>query len=143
MHWQIVWLTLWVAALFPWWVKSRLTSFASCSSKWPSGTKGFTSFIQTTQDIREGDGIEIVLGVRQKITNDDRLLLLSLVRYFYRLRRNASVTQWKCLSSHFQLIPAICSCLIMSSPQSHVRRVPPVWLYQTRPVFCWCSDFLL
>jgi hypothetical protein len=31
-------------------------------------------------------------------------------------------------------IPAICSCLIIISPQSHVRRVLPVWLYQTKDI---------
>jgi hypothetical protein len=40
-------------------------------------------------------------------------------------------------------IPLIYSCLIIISPQSHVRRVLPVWLYQTPQVFSWYSSFLL
>jgi hypothetical protein len=41
-------------------------------------------------------------------------------------------------------IPAICSSLIIISPQSHVRRVLPVWLTaSTSQIFCGYHGFIL
>jgi hypothetical protein len=40
-------------------------------------------------------------------------------------------------------IPVICSCLMIISPQLHVRRVLPIWLYQTPQFISWYFCFIL